>query len=169
MKESTYFKLVNWFKNTAPDTTLLKLWKRKRDRDKIIQNIEAKKQAEESEKIIEKEAYLLWEADGKPEGKDKYYWELAENKIKGNYLPTIYKPYYLLEKRVLEPSDEWISRQAFFTILGRLGNLALIAAVLAFIFGENIRRNNEVFSAWTTITTAHEQPGSGGRIKALAG
>ena len=167
MKESTYSKLVNWFKNPDPDTILLKLWKKKRDKDKIIQNIEAKKQEEELKKIIEKEAYLLWEADGKPKGKDKYYWELAENKIKGNNLPTIYKPYYLLEKRVLEPSDEWISRQAFFTILGRLGNLALIAAVLAFIFGENIRRNNEVFSAWTTITTAHEQPGSGGRIEAL--
>ncbi len=127
---------------------------RKRARDKAIQEIEEK-------------AYLLWKADGKPKGKEDEYRELAIHKIKGKNLPAIYKPYYLLEKRVLEPSDLWISRQAFFTILGRLGNLALIAAVVAFIVGEEVRRNNEVFSAWTTITTAGGQTGSGGRIEAL--
>ena len=34
------------------------------------------------DKQIEKEAYFLWEADGKPEGKDEYYWTLATDKIK---------------------------------------------------------------------------------------
>ncbi|MDJ0634925.1 MAG: pentapeptide repeat-containing protein [Xenococcaceae cyanobacterium MO_188.B29] len=167
MKKSTNSKLVKWLKNPDPDTILLKLWKKKRARDKKLQEIEAKQQAKEYKQRIEKEAYLLWEADGKPEGKDDYYWKLAEDKIKGKDLPVIYQPYYLLEKRVLEPTDAWISRQAFFAILGRLGNLALIAAVVAFIFGENVRRNNEVFSAWQTITSANGQPGSGGRIEAL--
>ena len=157
----TKSKLFKWLKNP------LKPWKEKRARDKKIQEIEAKQQAKEDNQRIEKEAYLLWEADGRLEGKDNYYWTLAENKIKGKDLPVIYQPYYLLEKRILEPVDAWISRQAFFTILGRLGNLALIAAVIAFVFGENVRRNNEVFSAWQTITSANGQTGSGGRIEAL--
>ncbi len=42
-----------------------------------------------------------------------------------------------------------------------------MAAIIAFIGGEEVRRNNEVFAAWTTITTAHEQGGSGGRKRAL--
>ena len=135
--------------------------------DKEIQRIEAKIRAEEDIQRIEEEAYRLWKADGRPKGKEDDYRRLAIHKIKGENIPTIYKPYYLLEKRVLEPTDAWISKQAFFTILGRLGNLALIAAVIAFIFGEDVRRNNEIFTAWQTITSANGQPGSGGRIEAL--
>ena len=37
---------------------------------------------EEDRQKIEEEAYLLWEACGKPEGKDEYYWTLAKDKIK---------------------------------------------------------------------------------------
>ena len=157
----TKSKLVKWRKNP------LKSWKQKRDRDKKIQEIEAKQQAKEYKQKIEKEAYLLWEADGKPEGKDNYYWKLAKHKIRRKNILDLCNPYYLLEKWVLEPVDAWISRQAFFTILERLGNLTLIVAVIAFIFGENVRRNNEVFSAWQTITSANGQTGSGGRIEAL--
>ncbi len=150
---------LTWVKNPNPE--------RKIARDKEIQRIEAKIRAEEDIQRIEEEAYRLWKADGRPKGKEDDYRRLAIHKIKGENIPTIYKPYYLLEKRVLEPTDAWISKQAFFTILGRLGNLAIVVAVVAFIFGEEVRRNNEVFSAWTTITTAGGQPGSGGRIEAL--
>ena len=158
---------VAWLKKPDPDTTLLKLWKKKRARDKIIQSIQDKQKAEQYRESIEKEAYFLWEADGKQEDKNDYYWKLATEKIKGKNIPTIYKPYYLLEKHVLEPTDAWIDKQAFFTILGRLGNLAFVVAVVSFIFGENVRRNNEVFTAWQTITGAEGQSGSGGRIEAL--
>ena len=146
---------------------LITWWKIKRVRDRHLQEIKAKQKAEEYRQNVEKEAYLLWEADGKQEGKDDYYWALAIYKLKGKNIPNIYKLYYLLEKRVLEPVDVWISKQAFFTILGRLGNLAIVVAIVTFIFGEDIRRNNEVFSAWQTITSANGQSGSGGRIKAL--
>ena len=67
----------------------------------------------------------------------------------------IYQPYYLLEKRILEPVDGWIGKQAFFTILGKLGNLAIVVAVVTFVFGEDVRRNNEVFTAWQTITPSY--------------
>ena len=156
-----------WLKTLNPDTTLVDWWKRKRARDKEIREIEAKCRSEEYKQKVAEQAYLLWEADGKPEGKDDHYWKLAIDIVEGKNVPTIYRPYYLLEKRILEPSDAWISKQAFFTILGRLGNLALIVAVVSFILGEKIRRNNEVFTAWQTITSAHKQSGSGGRIQAL--
>ncbi len=153
-----FIDFLTWLKKPNPETTLVNCWTRK---------LEAKRQTKEYKQKVAEQAYLLWEADGKPEGKDKYYWKLAIDKIEGKNIPIIYRPYYLLEKRILEPSDAWISRQAFFAILGRLGNLALIVAVISFVFGEKIRRNNEIFAAWQTITSAHKQPGSGGRIQAL--
>ena len=127
----------------------------RRIRDKVIQRIEAQQKTEEYRRSVEKEAYFLWEADGKPEGKNDYYWTLAIDKIKGKNIPTIYQPYYLLEKRILEPVDGWIGKQAFFTILGKLGNLAIVVAVVTFVFGEDVRRNNEVFTAWQTITPSY--------------
>ena len=157
-------KLWIWFKNPNPDIILIKLWRKKRDRDILIKGIEAKRQVEEYRQKVEKQAYLLWEADGRHEGRDEYYWRLAVDKVKGKNLFTLYKPYYLLEKRVLEPIDVWISKQAFFTIAAQI---AILAAIIAFIGSEQMRRNNEVFTAWQTITSAHDQPGSGGRIRAL--
>ena len=94
-----------------------------RKRIEDIRRIEAQiLAAEEHRQKIEEQAYLLWEADGKPEGKDDYYWKLALDKEKGKNIPALYKPYYFLEKRILEPMDAWISKQAFFTIaaLGKL-------------------------------------------------
>ena len=79
---------------------------------------------------------------------------------------TLYWEATLIEN-CLESIEFLLQKLAFFTILGRSGELAFIVAVVAFVFGEDIRRNNEVFAAWTAITTAHEQPGSGGRIRAL--
>ncbi len=79
-------------------------------------------------------------------------------------IPFIYQPYYLLEKRILELAEAWIKRQASISMMSQL---AILAAIIAFIGGENTRRNNEVFSAWQTVTSAHGQSGSGGRIEAL--
>ena len=120
-------KFLIWLRKP---TILIKLWRRKRDRDEVIKDIEAKQRVEEERQKIEEQAYLLWESDGKPEGRDDYYWKLATDKVKGKNVPTLYKPYYFLEKRILEPIDAWITKQAFFTILGRLGNLAFVVAVV---------------------------------------
>ncbi len=139
------------------DIVLIKLWRKKRDRDNAIKEIEAKRQAEEYRQKVQEQAYLLWEADGKPEGRDVYYWKLAVDKVKGKNVPILYKPYYFLEKRILEPMDAWISKQAFFTIAAQL---AILAAIIAFIGTEQTRRNNEIFNAWQTITSAEGQSGS---------
>ena len=128
-----------------------------RKRIEDIKRIEAQQAAEEHRQKVQEEAYLLWEADGKPEGKDDYYWKLATDKVKGKNVPALYKPYYFLEKRILEPMDAWISKQAFFTIAAQL---AILAAIIAFIGTEQTRRNNEIFNAWQTITSAEGQSGS---------
>ncbi len=53
-----------------------------------------------------------------------------------------------------------------FSILGKLGNLAIVIAVVSLVFVEDRRHNNQVFNAWQTITSAQGQSGSGGRIEA---
>jgi Pentapeptide repeats (8 copies) len=62
-----------------------------------------------------------------------------------------------------------MSQQALFSILEKLGYLAILVAVIEFIGGQQVRRNNEVFTAWQTITNvdAEQQSGSGGRKEAL--
>ena len=52
------------------------------DRNKKIREIEAKIRAEEDIQRIEQEAYRLWKADGRPEGKEDDYRRLAIHKIK---------------------------------------------------------------------------------------
>ena len=166
--------LVTWFKEPYSGEVLLKLWKEKRakDREKAEQQRLAKieevtKAEERHRESIKTKAYLLWEAEGKPEGKNDYYWEKAIEEIEFKKIPDlifIYKFYYWIEKRFLEPSDAWIKKQAFISIFSQL---AILAAIVTFIGGEKVRRNNEVFAAWQTITSAYDQSGSGGRIKAL--
>ncbi|WP_244173661.1 DUF2934 domain-containing protein [Caballeronia temeraria] len=34
-----------------------------------------------SEDVIRHRAYLLWEADGRPEGRDEHYWHLASSQL----------------------------------------------------------------------------------------
>ncbi|MDB9397237.1 pentapeptide repeat-containing protein [Microcystis aeruginosa] len=52
--------------------------------------------------------------------------------------------------------------------LGPISNLAvLIAAITYLTYGEQKQRNSDVTQAWTVITAAYEQKGSGGRIQAL--
>ncbi|MGK7887417.1 MAG: pentapeptide repeat-containing protein [Crocosphaera sp.] len=119
------------------------------------------------EQKIEQRAYELWEQGGKLENTLNYYREKARQQVKHNLWKKHYNPYYLLEKKILEPGLTWIDKQAFFDILGRLGNLAIVIGVISFIFTEDYRRNAEIFSAWQTITSAEGQSGSGGRIEAL--
>ncbi|MEC5409360.1 DUF2934 domain-containing protein [Paraburkholderia sp. MPAMCS5] len=34
-----------------------------------------------SEESIRRRAYFLWEADGRPEGRDEHYWHLASSQL----------------------------------------------------------------------------------------
>ena len=130
-----------------------------------LKRIEAQQKDKELREKIETLANSLWEADGKPAGKEDYYKELAKLKIEAENISNPYKIYYSLEKNTLEPIESWLEKQAFFSILGRVGNLAI--ALISFIANEDTRHNNQVFTAWQTITSANGQTGSGGRIQAI--
>ncbi len=134
--------------------------------------------SEPPEELIELKAHQIWEKrqlDGR-EGTPQSDWKEAKQYLEKNRWEvrqwkffrriTLWWEATLLEN-CLESIEFLLQKLAFFTILGKLGELALIVAVVSFVFGENVRRNNEVFAAWTTITTAHKQSGSGGRIRAL--
>ena len=130
------------------------------------------------EELIELKAHQIWEQrqlDGR-EGTPQSDWEEAKQYLEKNRWKVRQWKFFrgitlrweaTLLENCLESIEFLLQKLAFFTILGRLGELTLIVAVVAFVFGEDVRRNNEVFAAWTTITTAHEQSGSGGRIRAL--
>jgi Pentapeptide repeats (8 copies) len=52
--------------------------------------------------------------------------------------------------------------------LAPLSNLAVLIAAMTYLtYGEQKQRNFEVTQAWTVITSAYAQKGSGGRIQAL--
>ena len=71
-------------------------------------NIHKQLQAEARHKDYEKIAYLLWEADGKPENcGDRYYLE-AQKRLSGYrwQLYKLHQPFVSLEKKVIEPIDE---------------------------------------------------------------
>jgi hypothetical protein len=75
-------------------------------------------------------------------------------------------PFWWTEKR-LEGVLGWLQRLALLEILGIVSNIGILFAVAAYIGTEKQRRDAEVFNAWQTITSAHDQSGSGGRIQAL--
>ena len=130
--------------------------------------------------IIELKAHQIWEKrqlDGR-EGTSQSDWEEARQYLeeKKNRQKVCQWKFFrritlwwedTLVEDCLESIEFLLEKLAFFTILGRLGQLAFIVAVVSFVFGEKVRRNNEVFAAWTAITTAHDQTGSGGRKRAL--
>ena len=97
-------------------------------------------------------------------------WTTAEKIAKSplrKALFTCNRPFIKLEKLIWEPILTWADNQALLSLLGVIGNVGLIIAVGMYIGSEKQRRDTEVLTAWQTLTSAHGQPGSGGRIQAL--
>ncbi len=128
--------------------------------------------SEPPEELVKLKAHQIWEErqlDGR-EGTSQSDWEEAKRYLEGHSWDIFWwqlnRPYYLLEKRILEPIYVWMVEQTFFKVL-------IVAATflsgVPFIeyFAEDGRRNNDILTAWQTITTAQGQSGSGGRIEAL--
>lgn len=145
--------LRRWVSNPHP-TTLVDWLKQKHRR-----NLEDQTRAT---------AYALWEADGKPEGKEQHYWQRAIEEIKQQNRLTarISRPINATEKH-LEGVLTWMKSLAILEILGLLGNLTIFIGLLTYIAGEKQRRDTQVYQAWQVITAAYGQPGSGGRKEAL--
>ena len=97
-------------------------------------------------------------------------WEIATKIVKSSWHTTLFashRPLIQLEKRVWEPLLVWANNQALLSLLGVIGNVGLIIAVITYVASEKQRRDAEVLNAWQTLTSAHGQAGSGGRIQAL--
>ena len=89
----------------------------------------------------------------------------------GRYIPSqnkhpIFKSFCWTERK-LEAVLAWLQSLAFLKILGIISNIGILIAICTYIGSEKQRRDDEVLNAWQTITSAHGQPGSGGRIQAL--
>jgi uncharacterized protein YjbI with pentapeptide repeats len=81
---------------------------------------------------------------------------------------------FWVNSRYVIPTERWLERRltelqraAIIEMAGLLGNVGIFVVVLLFYGTEEQRRNAEIYIAWQTITSAHEQPGNGGRIRAL--
>ena len=106
---------------------------------------------------------------GKP-GDAQSDWEAAEKIVRNSLRSTLFsinQPLIKVEKAVWEPLLAWADNQALLSLLGIIGNIGIIIAVITFVSTEKQRRDAEVLNAWQTLTSAHEQSGSGGRKRAL--
>ena len=83
---------------------------------------------------------------------------MPQNKEKASH-PMI-RPLYKAERQ-LERVLAWLQKLALLEILGIIGNVGIIIAVLTYIGTEKQRRDAEVLNAWQTITNASGQAGSG--------
>ena len=75
-----------------------------------------------------------------------------------------------LEERYQEFKDSTknsIKDTLTFKSLSQAVNASVLIGAVTFIAGEQQRRDIQVYQAWQVITTAHDQPGSGGRVQAL--
>ncbi len=68
----------------------------------------------------------------------------------------------------------WLSRWAFISILGYLGRLVIVLALVSWIVeiperkqAQEIQRKGKIYQAWQVINTAQGKTGSGGRHEAL--
>ena len=132
----------------------------------------AKRSSEKREATTQKIAYELSQTRQllKRPGDQTTDWEIAEKIVKNPVRKVLYcchRPFIRLEKNTWEPLLAWANNQALLSLLGLIGNIGLIIAVATYIGSEKHRRNAEVLNAWQTITSAHGQRGSGGRIQAL--
>lgn len=67
----------------------------------------------------------------------------------------------------LEIFLSWLESLAFLEILDLLSKIGVLIVVFTYIGTEKQRRDTEIYNSWQTITSAYDQPGNGGRIRAL--
>ncbi len=70
-------------------------------------------------------------------------------------------------EKTLEDIEHILSNSALLSLLGLIGNVGIIIAVVTYVGTEKQRRDAEILNAWQTITNAAGEPGNAGRIRAL--
>ena len=155
-------------------------------RKKVFQQIHDEARYKDCEKV----AYLLWEADGKPEGNGERYYLEAQRRLKGVRwrLYQLHQPFISLEKKAIEPLDSWADRANIFQffskispILEALGVLAIPFVILAFEFRQerrqqqfeeriisaqaDVRQQQAVREYLSQVTTIHLESDQGKKLR----
>jgi uncharacterized protein YjbI with pentapeptide repeats len=97
-------------------------------------------------------------------------WQTAGDILAKPYKRALFRLHQRLiglEKNLWEPLLRWADNQALLSLLGVVGNIGILIAVVSYVGSEKQRRDAEVLNAWQTLTSAYGQSGSGGRIQAL--
>ncbi|MFM7220256.1 MAG: DUF2934 domain-containing protein, partial [Nodosilinea sp.] len=139
------FTSISWIRNKTVEIAESRT---ENERARVIQRMKA----------IQLKAYYLWEADGKLEGLENYYWSKAEEltpPLRKYHSPLPFRKY----RSHIRVFLEWI---------GLFGNIALLLAVVTYLtYGSQKQRDLEVSQAWSVISDASGKKGNGGRIEAL--
>ena len=118
-----------------------------------------------SRELIAKRATFLWDIDGRQDDRDEYYWVTAERQLKRE-AALVTGPLVKVERK-LEAALRWFKSLAIFEIFEVVGSVGIAIAVVSFIANQDIRHEQDVFTAWQTITSASGQSGNGGRKEAI--
>lgn len=141
-------------------------------------------------KDCEKTAYLLWEADGKPEGNGDRYYLAAQKRIKGVRwrLYQLHQPFISLEKKVIDLLARWADRANIFQLFSKispiieaLGVLAIPFVILAFEVRQerrqqqfesrvisaqaDVRQQQAVREYLSQVTTIHLESDQGKKLR----
>lgn len=157
IKKNWFKDFLTWLQKPNPETTLVNWLKKKHEQAKAKRKSPIKYYGPQKT------------SEGTLRRSGKYIPPKKDNLRKLRHkIITVYNPFYYLEKKILEPIDTWVSKQALFSILEKLGYLGIVISVIAFTGGEEeANHNDEVIRAWQTVTTTEGQFVSGGRIEAL--
>ncbi len=134
------------------------------------------------EELIRIRAYAYWEQRQREgtDGSHEKDWRKAEEDLeKHRWQVWLWK---LLNKPIRRFTDGWettplellledleflLQKSAFLSIINLIAGITIIISLITWLATEKQRRDAEVYQAWQVITAAHNQSGSGGRIKAL--
>jgi len=108
----------------------------------------------------------------KQQAKIKPLHELSESekshlRRSGRYIPPVKLTRWQELKVLFASVPSSVKNVLSFKTLGQAVNASVLIGAITFIAGEQGRRDAQVYQAWQVINSAHNQPGSGGRIQAL--
>ncbi|WP_445634577.1 pentapeptide repeat-containing protein [Nostoc sp. DSM 114161] len=120
-------------------------------------------------KLIQAKAYEIWATRerNKQSGTPEDDWSKAIEFLNQHWW---FVTRWRIDKRYQQlkvSAATSIKNAISFKTLSQAVNASVLIGAITFIAGEQQRRDAQVYQAWQVINSAHNQPGSGGRIQAL--
>ena len=112
---------------------------------------------------IKKRAYRLWQQKVRENGEDDFYLAQAiATEDLGNR-----GFFYRLEKKIIEPLNQWLHRLDIFAVLERVSQISILIAAIVFLANTEANYKGRVQESWETIGETDGQHGNAGRVKAI--